>query len=271
VKKIIFNSSLPRTGSTLLQNILAQNPALYASATSGVIELLYAARKNFTAATEFRLLGDHFYDDAWLSFCKHGLNGFYEGLTDKSVCVDKSRSWFHYYDWLTKFWPNPKIIVCIRDLRAILSSMEKLHRKNAHIDYASDVPDKMNFVTIEQRVAHWMTTQPVGLAVGRLRNAIQKGDDKMFLFVKYEDLVKDPGAVMAGLYDFIEEPKFEHNFSKIEQVLPENDSIHGIFGDHKIRPELVEVKPDWNETLGKMSELVVRNNKWFYDRFYPNV
>jgi 23S rRNA-/tRNA-specific pseudouridylate synthase len=28
MKKIFFNSSLPRSGSTLIQNLLAQNPAL---------------------------------------------------------------------------------------------------------------------------------------------------------------------------------------------------------------------------------------------------
>ena len=32
--KIFFNSSLPRSGSTLLQNILAQNPRFHCSATS---------------------------------------------------------------------------------------------------------------------------------------------------------------------------------------------------------------------------------------------
>ena len=48
-EKIFFQSSLPRSGSTLLQNILAQNPDFYATPTSGVLELLYAARANYSA------------------------------------------------------------------------------------------------------------------------------------------------------------------------------------------------------------------------------
>ena len=43
-QQIFFQSSLPRSGSTLLQNILAQRNDMYATPTSGVLELLYGAR-----------------------------------------------------------------------------------------------------------------------------------------------------------------------------------------------------------------------------------
>ena len=39
--KIFYQSSLPRAGSTLLQNVLAQNPDIYATPTSGVLELVF--------------------------------------------------------------------------------------------------------------------------------------------------------------------------------------------------------------------------------------
>jgi hypothetical protein len=44
-KKIFYNASLPRAGSTLLQNILMQNPEIYSTPTSGIIEFL-SKRKN---------------------------------------------------------------------------------------------------------------------------------------------------------------------------------------------------------------------------------
>jgi len=269
MKKILFNSSLPRSGSTLLQNILAQNPKFYASQTSGVIELLYAARKNYTESLEFKLKGEKYFDKAWLSFCRHGLEGFYEALTDKPICIDKSRSWIYYYDWLNQFYPNPKIIVCIRDLRSILSSMEKINRKNAHIDNPADIPSKMNFINIEQRVEHWMNSYPVGLATNRLRNSIQKGDDKNFHFIIYEEFTKNPLQSMRRLYDYIEEPYFDHNFEKIEQTVIEDDNHHGIYGDHKIKPTVQENPIDWDNILGKdLSNIIVQKNQWFYKKFY---
>jgi len=272
MKKMIFNSSLPRSGSTLLQSLLAQNPKIYASATSGIIELLYAARKNYTTLEEFKLLGNNYYDNAWLSFCRYGMEGFYNSLTDKEICIDKSRSWIYYYDWLNKFYPNPKVIVCIRDLRSILSSMEKMNRKNSHIDFAGDVPEKMNFITIDQRVSHWMNSYPVGLSVNRLKNSIQKGDDKNFHFVIYEDLIENPNKTIERLYSYIEEPFFQHDFSNIKQELIENDSYHGTYGDHKIKSELTKILPDWNEILGiELSKTIININMWFYKKFYSKI
>ena len=52
--KIFYQSSLPRAGSTLLQNILAQNPDIYATPTSGVLELIFGARANYTNSAEFK-------------------------------------------------------------------------------------------------------------------------------------------------------------------------------------------------------------------------
>ena len=45
---IFFNSSMPRSGSTLIQNILGQNPDIHSTPTDGFLELIYAARVNFT-------------------------------------------------------------------------------------------------------------------------------------------------------------------------------------------------------------------------------
>src|SRR5687768_5831702 len=52
-KTIFFNSSLPRSGSTLMQNILAQNPQFYCSPTSGVIGALGMARAQYSENETF--------------------------------------------------------------------------------------------------------------------------------------------------------------------------------------------------------------------------
>ncbi len=54
VEKIFFQCSLPRSGSTLLQNVLAQNPDFYATPTSGLIEIFLNAKEEsaFISAKE---------------------------------------------------------------------------------------------------------------------------------------------------------------------------------------------------------------------------
>jgi hypothetical protein len=44
-KTIFFNSSLPRAGSTLFQNLIGQNPEFYVTPTSGLIELILKITK----------------------------------------------------------------------------------------------------------------------------------------------------------------------------------------------------------------------------------
>lgn len=54
MEKIFFQSSLPRSGSTLLQNILGQNPDFYTTPTSGLVELLYRSRNGYSDSSEFK-------------------------------------------------------------------------------------------------------------------------------------------------------------------------------------------------------------------------
>lgn len=267
--KIFFNSSLPRSGSTLLQNILAQNPRFYCSPTSGLIELLFASRTNFTTLDDFKLQSNGDMTKAWLGYCRGAVEGFYSALTDRPVAIDKSRGWIYYYEWLKSFYPNPKIICCVRDLRAVVSSMEKLHRRNGHLHDPSDKPAEMNFVTVDQRVAHWFRSPPVGLALNRLMDSFQKGNSTKFFFFVYERFMADPSKVMDEVYRYLDEDTFTHDFTHIEQTVSENDAVHGVYGDHKIRESLSKHEDDWNRVLGStISSAIVANNKWFYDEFY---
>ena len=52
MRDIFYQSSLPRAGSTLLQNIIGQNPDFYVTPTSGVLDLVYGARNNFEEIPE---------------------------------------------------------------------------------------------------------------------------------------------------------------------------------------------------------------------------
>lgn len=270
--KIIFNSSLPRSGSTLLQNILAQNPFVFASPTDGVLELLFAARQNFTNLNEFKLQDASLMTSAWLGFCRGAIEGWCDGITDKPVVVLKSRGFIQYYHWLSQFYPDPKIIVCIRDIRSILSSMEKIHRRNAYLHDASENPARLEMVSIESRVKHWLHTPPVGLALARLRNAIHEKIDDKLLFVRYEDLTRNPFDELTRIYEYIGEPSMKHAFDSVPQAVNENDAVHGKYGDHKIRTCVTADKPDWNETLGEeLAAGVVNNFGWFYERFYPGL
>ena len=265
-KKIFFQSSLPRAGSTLLQNVIGQNSDFYVTPTSGVLELVYAARANYTNSPEFQAQDSKIMKNGFLNFCNYGINGFFNGITDKPYVLDKSRGWGIHYDFLNSFYPNPKIICMVRDLRSIFSSMEKNFRKNQHKDSGMVDHSKMVGTTTEKRIDIWAQSQPVGLAIERLYQIHKEGIDKKMLFIKYEDFTMDPDSEMKKIYNYLKLPYFSHDFNNVKQITKEDDEVYGIYGDHNIKTKIEPTTSDFKEVLGiNASNWVKQNYQWFYD------
>jgi sulfotransferase len=267
--QLFFQSSLPRSGSTLLQNLLAQNPDIYATPTSGVLELAFAARGNYTNSPEFKAQDPELMKKGFLAFCKSGITGFYEAVTDKKYAIDKSRGWGVHYDFLESILgEQPKIICMVRDLRDVFASMEGNFRKNP--EKAQDILDwsKGQGTTVPKRVDIWAQNPPVGMAIDRLQEIIRYGNDVKMLFVKYEDLCLYPDTEMIRIYQYLGIPYFEHDFDNIEQVTQEDDSVYGAFGDHVIRKKLTLTPSKAKVLLGKeVSDWIFNNYQWFNSYF----
>lgn len=268
MEKIFFQSSLCRSGSTILQNIMGQNPDFYVTPTSGVLELVYGARGNFTASPEFKAQDQKLMKDGFLSFCKSGIEGYFNAITDKKYVMDKSRGWGIHYNFLNSFYPDPKIICMVRDLRSIYSSMEKNFRKNQHLDSGIVDHAQMMGTTTEKRVDIWTQGQPVGLAIERLYQIFREGINKKILFVRFEDLCRQPDIEMKRIYNYLEVPYYQHDFNNIQQITQEDDTVYGVYGNHTIKPKLEVLKNDYNEILGiNASNWIRQNFSWFYDEF----
>ena len=131
MKKIFYQSSLPRSGSTLLQNILAQNPDIYSTPTSPVSDYVSVLREVFTNNPNVLAQDEDQMKMAFQSMCNASIQGYFESLTDKPYVLDKSRGWKSNYDFLQFILgEKPKIICVVRDLRDVFASNEKNFRKN---------------------------------------------------------------------------------------------------------------------------------------------
>jgi len=268
-KQIYFQSSLPRAGSTLFQNVMAQNPDFYVTPTSGVLELVFAARSNYSNSPEFKAQDSTLMKNGFLSFCRHGIEGFFDGITDKPFVMDKSRGWGIHYNFLNSFYPNPKIICFVRDLRGVFASMEKNYRKNQHLDSGVTNHGQMKGTTTEKRVEIWANSQPVGLAIERIQQMFKEDINQHVLFVKFEDFSANPEQEMKRIYQYLELPYYDgHDFNNVEQVTTEDDSVYGIYGDHVIKQKIEPQKPDYKDVLGiNTCNWVKSRFAWFYDVF----
>lgn len=252
-KNIFFNSSMPRAGSTLLQNILNQNPLIYATPTDGSLELLYGARVNYTESPEFKAQDSKLMLNAWRGFCKGGINGYCDGLTDKpNVCI-KSRGIGIHYNWYSAFMQQDiKVICMVRNLKSIYASMEKIFRSNQETHQKIQNHANMEGTSTAKRIDTWTNSQPIGLALERFKQMTDEGIDKKCLFVKMEDLTSDPKKEMEKIYWYLGLENYSHDFNYVEQTTVEDDMVYGLTPTlHSIRNKVEPLKADYFEILGK--------------------
>lgn len=259
---------MPRSGSTLLQNILGNNPEIYATPTSGVLDMLVSCKKIYTENSAFRAQDEEEMKSAFLMFCRYGIEGYFRGLTDAPYAIDKSRGWGINWGFLNAFYPNPKIVCMVRDLRDIVASMEKNFRKYPEKWDNSQDEHNPTGMTIAERVKWWMNRKPVGSTLKSLRDTIdRKYADKM-LFIRFEDLTANPEKEMRKVYDFLNLPYYSVDYQSIKQVTHEDDKFHGRYGDHKIKPYVGPIQSHSSELIGPyICNKLYEHNKWYFDYF----
>lgn len=275
IKEIFFNSSMPRSCSTLIQNILAQNPEIHSTPTDGVLELLYSARSQYANSPEFKAQDFELMRRGWQSFCRAGLYSFYNAITEKPYVVSKSRGWGLYYPFLSNFLETPPKVICmVRDIKEIVASLESIHRKQEAystdnmLDHA-----KMQNTTTAKRVDSFFASQPLGLALERFSEIVRMDYAQNLLFIRAEDLTKFPEREVKRIYDYFEIEYKEgiHDFSNVIQLTKEDDSVYGLTPDlHVVNLEVKELPKKAESVLGKDIASWIDNNpnfEWYNKSF----
>jgi sulfotransferase len=254
----------------MFQNILGQNPDFHVTPTDGLLELVFGARGNYTNSPEFKAQNPEIMSNAFKKFCLEGMKGYVSALSDKPYTMIKSRGWGVYRGFLNEFYPNPKIICMVRNLKDVVCSYEKIYRKNQLKNDPLRNDADGRGTTIHKRVDEWMhPTNTIGRAVERIFEIIRLGYDDKILFVKAEDLCLYPETEMQRVYNYLEIPYYEHDFDNIKQITQEDDEVYGLTKDlHTIRPKL-EIKPsDADAIMGTdITKWLYDTYTWYYNKF----
>ena len=259
-RTIHFVAGLPRSGSTLLCNLLAQNPRFHATATSGILDLILLVRNQWDKVQATKD------NDGKLRAMRGILNAYHDDpANQKSIVFDKSRAWLGFLELAEAILEREaKVLVCVRDVCDVLASFERLTRMNAVLRQMPQEHDNFfKWQTLEGRCETWVSNnQPVGLAYNRIRDALARGYRDRLHFIAFEKLTTDPRATMQKVYQFLGEPEYAHNFDHVEQVTWEDDDLHGIPGLHTIRPKIEPVPPQWPKYLNQaLADLYAKNNE----------
>jgi sulfotransferase len=267
MRKFYYLGGLPRSGSTLLTNILLQNPKFGTTATSSLLDFLLQVRDNWT-----KLEGHKTYEegqDKW-GVIRAIMQSYHK--TDKEIIFDKNRGWSNHIEFIEKVTGEKmKIIACVRNLEDICSSFEKLFRKNRADGEIHGEFNNPQMKTIDGRVGVWTSDEGViGRPYVSMLDTIQRGLGDRILFLPYEGWTSNPDLWFRQLYNFIGEEYFQHDFTNLNHKIKEYDSAYWAYVDHTVGKEIAYREPDYS-VLGEHNQGIIDDNIEFYKLFYPEI
>jgi sulfotransferase len=243
-KKFYFMAGLPRSGSTLLSALLNQNPAFYSGPASPVLATMNAIEGVFRI------------DPLFIGFpkIKEGnliissvINQFYSDIS-QPVVIDKNRAWPEYIRFIEGYMKIPAKIICpVRDISEVLASfIGMVHRNpykegNGRLNIVDEQLVKNNIPITDDNRCDFLAS-PLGIlgqSIRAMQDAMAQGLGDRLLLVDYKDLMVSTKQTLGKIYEFLGEPRFEHDFQNIENKYRENDfETYGLKDMHEVRQKL---------------------------------
>jgi len=248
-KRVYFLAGLPRSGSTLLANILAQHPTMHVTPTSGICDMLVQVRNGWDRNDAFQAMDRATSERVKANVLRAMLQAYFAHV-EQPVCIDKNRYWAEFLEMgaaLVGGRDRVKVLVTVRDMRDVVASFEKLYRKTSALgQLPHEAGMALKFKTALGRMEVFIDDgQPVGRAYNAIRDAVTRGWRDRMHFVDFEDLTSRPAQTLEGIYRFLGEKPHVHDFKRVKQVTFEDDFVYGFKDLHVIRAEVEPLQPAW--------------------------
>ena len=229
-----FISGLPRSGSTLLSALLSQNTDFQANMSGPVAGMVGALLENMSGKNEFAV----FINDAQRERIIRSAVEQYYANTDAKVIFDTSRAWCARMPLIKTLYPQSKVIACVRHMPWVIDSIERIVQRN--VFQPSSIFNYLSGGTVYSRADGVAGADGmVGYAYNALKEAFfgEHAANRLML-LQYETLVADPQKALAAVYEFIEQPQYQHDFDNIQFDASEFDKKAGTPGLHEVRSKV---------------------------------
>lgn len=245
-KTYYFLAGLPRSGSTVLASILNQNPEVYVTPTSPLLDLLIENQNSFHKlpsvianpnGEQLTNITRAMIDSAWIH-------------RSEPIIIDKNRGWNKNYEAATiLFGKKIKTVNTVRDLPSIMASWLTLIKKDPNNTTDFEVKRKGFACTDENRMAEMWFFMVKDCMEG-LRHSRKSNANA--LEVNYDDLIASPRETLKKIETFLELPHWQYDFDNIVNEHNDDDLVAwGMNGMHTIRPKLEKTSKDAKEILGE--------------------
>ena len=253
MKNIHFLSGFHRSGSTLLTCLLNQNPSIYASHESDLVEAMYRIEDSYRSYPSY-MAG--VMPKNYQNILNEMGQSFYKEF-DEPIIIDKSHYWTTPYNVNLALMLNKeaKILFTYRPILEILASFIQLARKNpsnwidANMKKESFAP--MLYLPIDDARCEWLMKHDgiiMNSVLGYWLIQIEPFKSKTHI-IDYNLLCSTPQDEMNKIYNFLDIPQYEHNFENIEDKEPQDDSIYGVPELHTIKKTLNKSTTNYKNVL----------------------
>jgi len=269
-KRIIYITGLPRSGSTLLCQLLGMHSDIYSIGhSSPLCQTLGQLRHNLSDNNFLLSQLDVDFDLAYQRLINafHGfINGWF-AETDKNWVVDKNRGWLIQLESVLSLDPSAKFLVCIRELGQIYGSIEAQHQKTLLLDF----PDHLANLSRHARADKLFANEGV---IGSPLRAIESMQDisemlqKRSFYVIFEHLMQNPIEVMKEIYHWLGLSPAPFDPNKLAVKTHESDSYYRFKYPHKTYTKITP--PNRHIIPPRIQNDIYKNFTWFYNIFYPH-
>jgi sulfotransferase len=263
-------TGLPRSGSTLVCQLLSQHPDIHCEGNSSALcNVLLSVRRTVSDDQFFLAQLDRSFESSYahLSSAMRGFLQGWNGDCRKAAVVDKNRAWLHAVEFLLHIEPNAKLVVCLRELGQIYGSIEAQHQRTILVDFFDHLADFDRFGRADTLFAKdkVIGSPLVSLyAVQDLPKAVQ---DRLH-FLRFEDLIERPVANMSDLYGWLGLRPFEIDPQKLAPMgPPESDSHYHMKYPHTQSTRMTA--PAKHEIPSRIQARIEDACAWYYKVHYP--
>ncbi len=194
-KKIIFICGMPRSGTTLIEQIISSHSDVLPTGENNHMSTFI--KKNYInnfilneeKIKEHIQSNDNFFQD-------YVFNLFDEFKYVSKVFTDKSVQNFLWIGFIKIFFPNSKIIITERNSKDVCLSIFKINFKNGFMNFAYNERDIANFYNVYLEIIEfWKKIFKEEILTIKYENLIDDPETQIKKMIHYCDLEWDPSCL----------------------------------------------------------------------------
>jgi sulfotransferase len=269
IPKFVGVTGLPRAGSTLLCQLLAEHPDIHCEGhSSPLCNTLLGIRRMVSDDTFFLSQLDNQFDRSYAHLAS-AMQGFLRGWhhdCQRPVVIDKNRAWLHAIELLLHIEPDARLIVCLRDLGQIYGSIESQHQRTILVDFIDHLADFDRLGRADMLFAKDKTIGAPLISLHAVPDLPIQVQERLY-FLRFEDLMEQPAACMSHLYSWLGLPAFAIDPDRLTVGVPESDSHYRMKYPHNQTQRIS--KPRHHTIPARIQAQIESAYSWFYQLYYP--